>query len=56
MKKRKSFKEILLRKKKREEQLKTALFNILKELKKLGALKIILFGLLAHGDVDVIVT
>lgn len=37
----KSFKEILL------------LFNILEELKKLGALKIILFGSLIHGDVDV---
>ncbi|MCS7202697.1 MAG: nucleotidyltransferase domain-containing protein [Dictyoglomus sp.] len=37
----KSFKEILL------------LFNILEELKKLGALKIILFGSLVHGDVDV---
>ncbi|MGQ9631854.1 MAG: nucleotidyltransferase domain-containing protein [bacterium] len=46
-------KQILRRKEEREAKLKSALASIVDQLKALGALKIILFGSLARGDVDV---
>ena len=45
--------EILQRKKEREERLKSSLASVTKQLRDLGALKIILFGSLAEEDVDV---
>ncbi|MGA8848874.1 MAG: nucleotidyltransferase domain-containing protein [Dehalococcoidia bacterium] len=46
-------KEILQRKKEREEKLKSSLDSVTRQLSDLGALKIILFGSLAEEDVDV---
>jgi len=46
-------KEISQRKKEREERLKSSLALVTRQLRDLGALKIILFGSLAEGDVDV---
>jgi predicted nucleotidyltransferase len=46
-------KEILQRKKEREEKLKSSLTSVTRQLRDLGALKIILFGSLAKEDVDV---
>lgn len=46
-------KEILQRKKEREEKLKYSLALVTRQLSDLGALKIILFGSLAEEDVDV---
>jgi predicted nucleotidyltransferase len=45
--------EILQRKKEREENLKSSLASVTRQLRDLGALKIILFGSLAEEDVDV---
>jgi len=46
-------KEILQRKTEREEKLKSSMEFITRQLIELGALKIILFGSLAEGNVDV---
>ena len=46
-------KEILQRKTQREEKLKSSMESITRQLIDLGALKIILFGSLAEGNVDV---
>ncbi len=46
-------KEILQRKTEREEKLKSSMESITRQLIELGALKIILFGSLAEGNVDV---
>lgn len=46
-------KEILQRKAEREEKLKSSMESITKQLMALDALKVILFGSLARGDVDV---
>lgn len=46
-------KEILQRRKEREEKLESALVSITRQLRDLGALKVILFGSLAEEDVDV---
>ncbi len=46
-------KEILQRKTEREEKLKSSMESITRQLIQLGALKIILFGSLAEGNVDV---
>jgi predicted nucleotidyltransferase len=46
-------KEILQRKKEREEKLKSSLISVTRQLRDIGALKIILFGSLAEEDVDV---
>nr|MDO8079382.1 nucleotidyltransferase domain-containing protein [Candidatus Freyarchaeota archaeon] len=45
--------EILLRKERRRARLESSLDSIVSQLKGLGALKIILFGSLARGEVDV---
>jgi len=45
--------EILRRKKEREEKLKHSLASVTRQLGDLGALRIVLFGSLAEGDVDV---
>jgi len=45
--------EILQNKREREEKLKASLGSVTKQLSDLGALRIILFGSLAEGDVDV---
>jgi predicted nucleotidyltransferase len=45
--------EIVQRKTEREEKLKSSLASVTKQLSDLGALKIILFGSLAEGDIDV---
>jgi len=45
--------EILQRKREREEELKSSLASITRQLRDFGALKIILFGSLAQEDVDV---
>ncbi len=45
--------EILHKKRKREEKLKSSLTLVTRQLRDLGALKIILFGSLAEEDVDV---
>lgn len=44
--------DILLRKKRRKARLESSLDSIISQLKSLGALKIILFGSLARGEVD----
>ena len=46
-------KEILQRKAEREVKLKSSMESITKQLIALGALKVILFGSLSRGDVDV---
>lgn len=46
-------KEIIVRKEEREAKLQKSLDLIVTQLKNMGALKIILFGSLAKGDVDV---
>ncbi len=46
-------KEILQRKEERNTRLHTSLDSIVSQLKGLGALKVILFGSLARGDIDV---
>lgn len=46
-------KEILQRKNERKAKLQASLDSIVNQLKSLGALKIILFGSFARGDVDV---
>jgi len=46
-------KEILQRKTEREEKLKSSMESITRQLTELGAVKIILFGSLAEGNVDV---
>lgn len=46
-------KEILERKEKRETRLQTSLDSIVNQLKNIGALKIVLFGSFAKGDIDV---
>jgi predicted nucleotidyltransferase len=46
-------KEILQRKTEQEEKLKSSMESITRQLIELGALKIILFGSLAEGNVDV---
>jgi len=46
-------KEILQRKRGRQEKLKSSLASVTRQLSDLGALRIILFGSLAEGDVDV---
>lgn len=46
-------KEILQKKKEREEKLKSSLASVVSQLRDFGALKIILFGSLAEEDVDV---
>ena len=45
--------EILQRKRKREEKLNSSLISVTRQLRDFGALKIILFGSLAEGDVDI---
>ena len=45
--------EILQNKREREEKLKASLGSVTKQLSDLGALRIVLFGSLAEGDVDV---
>ncbi len=45
--------EILLRKQARETKLGVCLTHITEQLRDLGALKVILFGSLARGDVDI---
>lgn len=45
--------EILHRKREREERLKSSLASVTRQLRELGAVKIILFGSLAQEDVDV---
>lgn len=49
----KSYKEIIRKKRDREEKLREALSNILNNLKDLGALKVILFGSFVREDIDV---
>ncbi len=46
-------KEILQRKNERKARLQASLDSIVTQLKSLGALKVILFGSFARGDVDV---
>jgi len=46
-------KEILQKKKEREERLKSSLDSVVRQLGGLGALRIILFGSLAKEDIDV---
>ena len=46
-------KEILQKKKEREERLKSSLDSVVRQLGDLGALKIVLFGSLAKEDMDV---
>lgn len=46
-------KEILDRKRARKARLEASLDTLVRQLKRLGALKIILFGSLARGNVDV---
>lgn len=46
-------KEILLRKEEREAKLRASLDSIVSQLKDIGALKIILFGSLVKGEMDV---
>lgn len=46
-------KKILRRKEKRKDRLQTSLNSIIRQLKDIGALKIILFGSFAKGDIDV---
>ena len=46
-------KEILQRKTEREEKLESSMESITRQLIELGAVKIILFGSLAEGNVDV---
>lgn len=46
-------KEIMQRKNERKAKLQASMDSIVSQLKSLGALKVILFGSLAKGDVDV---
>ncbi len=48
-----SFSEILKRKEQRKQKLEESLDSIVRQLAELGALRIILFGSLADGEVDV---
>ncbi|MEO0092885.1 MAG: nucleotidyltransferase domain-containing protein [candidate division WOR-3 bacterium] len=48
-----ALKEILQKKNKRKKKLESALATMVSQLKKLNALKVILFGSLTEGEVDV---